>query len=346
MQTRRRFQAALTGLCLLMAAPGAWAQAGHKATDVVLGAAAAPPAGPGPGRLFAVAPAPGRVRAVAFAKAGTPAGNSFYVGYDPAARRIYVPSVAGRMTVFDAGSLRPVGHFPVLRGARLARVVPRAHLVLVLSGQYLAGYSLGSHRALFTLPVGGNAIAVDAARDRAFIGGNMDHVITEVALPSGKVTARYPVAGSGDLVFAQGKLFSADIRTGVLTVLDPGSRRVIAVRTPEVDPHFSYRRIPAATAGFMQLALSPAGHTLYAAGFSGHILKFSTGTGAYLGELPVRAGKGANKLSGLAIVDGGRQALVTVENRHETVLISLASGAVLHRFPGVNTNRWVPAAGR
>ena len=332
----------LGALCVIAAAPGAWAR--PPAGPMVIGAAAGPPMGPGPGRLFAIAPRAGRVRAVGFARPGTPAGNSFYVGYDPATQRIYVPSVAGRMTVLAAPGLRPVAHFPVIRGARLARVVPPAQLVLVLSGQDLAAYSLKTHRALFTLPVGGNAIAVDAAHDRAFIGGNMDPVVTEVALPSGRVLARYGVAGSGDLAFAHGLVFSADIKTGVLSVLDLRSGAIVPIKTAEVDPRFSYRRIAAATAGFMQMAVGPSGKTLYVAGFSGHILRFSTVNGAYLGETTIATGTGANKLSGLAIVDHGKDALVTVESHNETVLAALATGAVLHRFPGVSSNRWVVAA--
>lgn len=339
MRTRVPMTFLLAGLSLLVAMPVTWA--GPPQEPLVIGAAASPPAGSGPGRLFAVAPSAGQVRTGRFGKPGTPAGNSFFVGYDAAAGTIYVPSIAGRMTVRNAQSLRPVARFAVIRGARVARVVPRAHLVLVLSARDLAGYSLTTHRAVFTIPVGGNAIAVDAAQDRAFIGGNMDRTITAVGLPSGALLLRYAVAGSGDLAFAHGRVFSADIKTGVLSVLDPVSRQVVAIKTGEVDPHFSYGRIPAATAGFMQLALSPSGNTLYAAGFSGHILTFSTRDDRFLGEISVQAGKGANKLSGLAVVDHGREALVTVENRNETVLASLADGKVLRRFPGVGSNRWV-----
>lgn len=330
-------------LGLVTAVSAAWAR--PAAVPLVIGAAASPPAGPGPGKLFAVTPRPARVRAVRFAKPGTAAGNSFYVGYDPAARQIYVPSVAGRMTILARHGLRAVAHFPVIRGARVARVVPGAHVVLVLSGQDLAGYSLKTHRPLFVVPAGGNAIAVDAVHERAFVGGNMGRAITEVALPSGRVLARYGVAGSGDLAFAHGHVFSTDIRTGVLSVLDPHSGVIVPIKTAEVDPHFSYRHIGAATAGFMQMALGPSGNTLYVAGFSGHILRFSTRSDTYLGATPIDAGNGANKLSGLAIVDHGKDALVTVENRDETVLAALATGKILHRFPGVGSNRWLVAVG-
>jgi hypothetical protein len=110
--------------------------------------------------------------------------------------------------------------------------------------------------------------------------------------------------------------------------------------TPEVDPAFRYDRIPAATAGFMQLAVSPGGRTVYAAGFSGHVLRFSAHEPAYLGEVKLAVPSPA-KLSGLTLIDGGHQAVVTVENRKEAVRFDLSSGKVLQRFADISSNRWV-----
>ncbi|HQT65506.1 MULTISPECIES: hypothetical protein [unclassified Acidiphilium] len=117
------------------------------------------------------------------------------------------------------------------------------------------------------------------------------------------------------------------------------------IRTPEIDTHFSSAAIPQATAGFMRLATSPDGNTVYAAWFSGHILKFSAQTAKYLGEVAVRPAKGLNQLSGLAVLDHGKDALVTVENRHEAALVSVRDGKVSHLFKGVTSNRWIVAAG-
>ncbi|EGO96622.1 Hypothetical protein APM_0522 [Acidiphilium sp. PM] len=323
------------------AAPAAHAGAG----PLVLGTAANPPKGPGPGKVFVVNPATRTAQAASFAKAGTPAGNSFYAGYDAATRTVFVPSPIGRITMLNAETGRRMGAFPTIKGARVARVLPRERLLVVLSAKTLAAYSLAGHQTVFTLAVGGNALATNQAETELYVGGNMDRQISVVALPSGRVVRSYPVARSGDLVTADGQLFSADMMNGVMSVIDTVTGTITQIRTPEIDPHFSYAAIPHATAGFMQLATSPDGNTVYAAGFSGHILKFSAQTAKYLGEIAVRPAKGMNQLSGLAVLDHGKDALVTVENRHEAALVSLRDGKVSHLFKGVASNRWIVAAG-
>ena len=324
-----------------VAAPAAHA----SAFPLILGTAANPPNGPGPGKVFLVSPASGTARAASFAKAGTPAGNSFYAGYDAATRTVFVPSPIGRITMLNAGTGRRMGAFPTIRGARVARVLPRERLLVVLSAKMLTAYSLAGHKPVFTLAIGGNALATNQAETELYVGGNMDRRISVVAVPSGRVINSYPVARSGDLVTADGQLFSADMMNGVMSVVDPATGTITRIRTPEIDPHFSYAAIPHATAGFMQLATSPDGNTVYAAGFSGHILKFSAQTAKYLGEIAVRPAKGMNQLSGLAVLDHGKDALVTVENRHEAALVSLENGKVIHLFKGVASNRWIVAAG-
>lgn len=170
----------------------------------------------------------------------------------------------------------------------------------------------------------------------------MDTRVTEIALPTGKIVGTKAIAHSGDLLIAKGKLFSADMKSGVLSVLDLASGRITRIQTSETDPNFSYRTIPAAKAGFMQLAASPTGRIIYAAGFSGHILKFSTTSDKYLGEVAIAASEhGPNKLSGLAIIDHGREALVTIENRHEAAVVNLENGVIIRMFPGITSNRWI-----
>lgn len=325
------------GLCLV--APAAHAGTG----SLVLGAQSNPPKGPGPGKVFLVNTASMQMRDMRFAKAGTRGGNSFYAGYNGATGRIYVPSPVGRVTILDASTGHRTGSFPVIRGARLAHVVRQRNLLLVLSAKYLAAYRLGTHRPVFTLAVGGNAMAVNRNETRLYVGGNMDRSITAISLPNGRVTGSYPVGHSGDLVLADGHLFSADMKTGVMSVIDMATGHVTRLKTPEIDPDFSYHAIPHATAGFMQLATSPDGKRVYAAGFSGHVLTFSAQKPSYLGEIAVQPKPGANKLSGIAIVNGGKDALVTVENRHEAALVRLQNGRILHLFTGVASNRWVIA---
>lgn len=331
---------------LLVAIAFAAAPAAHAGTvPLALGAAANPPKGPGPGKVFLVNPASRTARIARFAKAGTLKGNSFYAGYDAATHTVFVPSPVGRVTMLNAETGKRSGAFPSIRGARVARVLSRDHLLLVLSAKTLAAYSLANHKAVFTLATGGNALATNPTETKLYVGGNMDRQITVVSLPSGQAIKSYPVARSGDLVMADGKLFSADIKSGVMSVVDPATDAITRITTSEVDPNFSYKAIPHATAGFMELATSPDGHTVYAAGFSGHILKFSAEKPKYLSEVSVRPAKGMNQLSGLAIVDHGTDALVTVENRHEAALVNLRDGKIVHIFKGVASNRWVVTSG-
>ena len=325
----------LLGLCL--AARAAYAASG----TVVLGTAPNAPTGPGPGNIFVVNFQAMTAQSGSFAKAGTPEGNSFFAGYDPATQTIFIPSPAGRLVMLSSKDLAPTGSFAVIRGARLARVLPHRNVLIVLSAQAVAAYKLDTHRAVFTLAIGGNALAVDHREARLYVGGNMDRTITAIDLSSGRIVTSYPVAHSGDLVLANDRLFSADIKTGVMSVVDLRTGHISRLKTPEVDPHFSYQAIASANAGFMQLAKSTRGRFVYAAGFSGHILKFSTKTPRYLGEIPVSAGNGANKLSGLAVVDHGTEAVVTIENRDATALVRLATGKILRIFQGVPSNRWI-----
>ncbi len=328
----------LAAACVTCAgAPAAFA-AGNT---LVLGASASPPMGAGPGKVFFVDTAAGTSHMAAFARPGTPAGNSFYAAYDAASGTVYVPSPVGSINMMNAATGARIGAFPTIRGARVARVLARRKLLVVLSAKTVAAYALGTHKPMFTLAVGGNAVAVNPSESVIYVGGNMDHTITAIAVPAGQVKATYPVAQSGDLLLTGGNLFSADMKTGVMSVVNTANGKVTPIKTSEVDPHFAYSAIGKATAGFMQMAASPGGHRVYVTGFSGHILEFAAAPAKYLGEMAVQPAKGANKLSGLAIVDGGKQALVTDENRDEALLVSLADGKIMHVFPGVSSNRWV-----
>ena len=323
----------------------AFAQSGKAngpGTEWALGAHSSPPKGPGPGKLVAWQVGSGNTRTITFGTPQSTSGNSFYVGYDAERHTLYVPTVAGHTDVINARSFAPQGDFSSPAGSRVARVSPNHGVLLVLSSKRTVAYSLPAHKRLFSLSHGGNAVAFSANGNAAYIGGNMNKSLTEVAIPSGKVMHRYPIGHTGDLVRVDGKLFCADMKSGVMSVLNLRSGRIQRIHTPEVDPHFSYHHIPAATAGFMQLAADPQRHRLYAAGFSGHILEFDTQKPAYLGEIAVKASADKpSKLSGLALVDHGREALTTVENLKTAVLVRLSNGKILRRLPGTISNRWV-----
>lgn len=311
-----------------------------------IGAYPAPPTGAGNGRLVVWHSKGNDITDGSFGTPGTASGNSFYLAVDQHNRDLYIPTAAGKTFVLHENSLRPVGHIPTIDGGRVARVTPDGKLLLVLSGKQLAAYSTRDWKPMFHLAVGGNALAISLGGRHAFIGGNRDQVVTQISLPSGAVERTFDVGNTGDLAWANGKIFAANMKTGVMSVIHPRSGKIVRIQTSEVDPSFSYRHIPKATAGFMQLAVSPDQRVVYAAGFSGHILLFSTDHDRYLGEIPVHAeAKGPNKLSGLTVVDGGAEALVTVENRKESALVRLLDGSIVKVFPGSYSNRWLKTGG-
>ncbi len=311
----------------------------------VVGAFPTPPTGSGPGTLAAWFLHPPTTQVGYYGQPNTTSGNSFYVGYSAATHSIYVPTAAGTTYTLNSSTLQTTGSFPTIPGGRIVRLVPSQHRLLVLSGTALAAYSLNTHQELFQdSSLGGNALITNPTGQIAYVGGNMDSVITAVDVSTGQVLQTYPVPQVGDMVWAHGQIFAADIKTGVMTALNPLANTTVAMPTPEVDPQFSYSDIPAATAGFMQVTKGPHHNTVYATGFSGHILKFSAVQDKYLGEVAVNANPsstGGNKLSGIAILPGGNQALVTVENLGESVTVDLSNGAITKTTLNLASNRWV-----
>ncbi|MEJ2677605.1 MAG: hypothetical protein P8174_00860 [Gemmatimonadota bacterium] len=270
-------------------------------------------------------------------------GASFKVAWDPGRAVLYAPTPAGSTYVVDPVAGNATGAFPTIAGGRVAAFDLDNDLILVLSSDSLAAYRAANHERLFADAVGGNALALDHGHDRVFVGGNADSVITQVDLSAGEVARTFPVAHSGDLVLASGRVFSADMKTGVVSSFNPDSGQITRTATDEVDPDFSYDAIAKAKAGFMQMAAGPAGDTVYAAGFSGRIMAFDAATGARTRTIKVTGadqGTGPFKLSGLVILPGG-QALTTAENRQTTFVVNLASGDIVRSLDSTHSNRWV-----
>ncbi|MHB8191520.1 MAG: PQQ-binding-like beta-propeller repeat protein [Ferrimicrobium sp.] len=310
----------------------------------VVGAFPAPPTGSGPGTLASLSLPSATTQVGHYGTANTSSGNSFYVGYSRATHSIYTPAFAGITYISNSSSLQITGSFPSIPGGRIARVASNRNVLLVLAGNALAAYALHTHKQLFMDTVGGNALVTSPHGRVAFVGGNMDSVITAIDLRTGKILRTYNVGQVGDMVWANGQIFAADIQTGVMTALNPQTGAIVTIPTPEVDPNFSYSNIPAATAGFMQLAVGAHHTTVYAAGFSGHILRFSTTRDRYLGEVSVNANPnstGGNKLSALAILPERNRALVTVENLGESVIVNLSTGSIMNTFHAFASNRWL-----
>jgi hypothetical protein len=332
------FSHALLAGLMIASIPGF---ASAKSMSTVIGVSPAPPLGAGPGRLTVLPLRHGdKPYIVKFGRAGTASGNSFYIAERQGIA--YVPSVAGYTDVINIHTRKKVQRFHSIAGGRVAVLSKDGDELFVLSGKKLAAYTTKDGAQRYQLDFGGNAMVLNKDGSRLFVGGNMDKSIAMINTDTGLVLRRIPIGHSGDLAWANGKLFSADMKSGVMSVYNPATDKTYKIKTPETDPNFSYHRIPKARAGFMQLAVSPDRQYIYAAGFSGHILRFSTRRPAYLGEVAVTAGKSAaNKLSGLAVLDNGRRAISTIENRHESVIVNLQNGHVIERLPHVASNRWV-----
>lgn len=336
----------LTASLLALSTVSLMAPATHHSATLgtqVVGAFPAPVMGAGPGTLASWSLHPSSTRVGHYGQPDTLTGNSFYFGYSAANHSIFAPTYGGTTYIINSATLQTTGKFTSIPGGRIAHVVPNRHLLLVLAGNSLAAYGLNTHQQLFQDSIGGNALITSPNGKIAYVGGNMDSVITAVNARTGAVLHTYPVPQIGDMVWAHGQIFAADIQTGVMTALNPRTDAVVTIPTSEFDPNFSYSDIPAATAGFMQLAVGPHHRTVYAAGFSGHILKFSAVQDKYLGEVAVNANPGTtgNKLSGLAVLPGGNEALVTVENLGESVVVNLSNGSIVKTFPNFASNRWV-----
>ncbi|MHB1174059.1 MAG: YncE family protein [Sulfuriferula sp.] len=313
-------------------------------SHVLAGAFPAPPKGAGPGKLTMMHLPHGAVQVVSFGQAGTPAGNSFYVAADSSNQQLFVPTVEGVTNILDLRTGKLIRHFNSIPGGRVAIVSPDHNTVYVLSGKALAAYSTSDDTLRFQVAVGGNAMAFNTDGSHLYIGGNMNKTIADIDPATGHTLQEIPIGHTGDLAWAHGVLFSADIKSGVMSAYKPETNHIYRMATNEVDPDFTYSKIPAATAGFMQLAVSPDQNTVYAAGFSGHILRFSAADPTYLGQVKVSGGKtGPNKLSGLAMMPNAGQAITTIENRRESVVVNLHTGKVLKRMPNVASNRWVLA---
>lgn len=310
----------------------------------LVGAFPSPPMGAGPGKLAEIVLPDGTAQVVHFGKADTLAGNSFYVGVDTRNQQLFVPSVAGTTDVIDLATHKLMRQFKSIPGGRVAMLSPDRSMVFILSGKALGAYSTSDGTLRYQVPVGGNAMVFNTDGSHLYVGGNMHKTIADINPSNGHIEHQIPIGHSGDLAWANGKLFSADIKSGVMSAYNPETDHIYNIETNEVDPNFAYNKILMAKAGFMQLSVSPSQDSVYAAGFSGHILRFSTTEPSYLGQINITAGKaGPNKLSGLAVLPNSDKAITTVENRHESVIVDLKNGKILKRLPNIVSNRWVAA---
>ena len=127
---------------------------------------------------------------------------------------ICVPTLGrGHTYIFNSRTFASGGSFARTRGRCVAAVSPDHKKILpVLSAEETTAYRIPEQTRLFTLPVGENAIAFEPETNLAFIGSNASAQLTEIDVSSGKLVRTLPVAHSGDLLWTNAKLFSADRR--------------------------------------------------------------------------------------------------------------------------------------
>ncbi len=347
----------------------------HRKGFLLLGLAPSPPTGSGTGTLF-ISRHARRFRTVVYAKGA----NSFRPGVTPGGRRAFVATESGKTYVLSLPSGKVLASFATPAGARLAKVAPNGKVVYVLGANFVAAYDTAApYHQLGLLQQGGNTFAISPGGHRGYLAGNNRRDILELRLPALAVVSRTTVGRIGDLALSPdgNHLWAADMFNGDMFVLDTASLQVAhTIKTPEGDPNISFSNMMAATAGFMQLSMGPKGGHLYAAGFSGHVLVFNTDTYTYrsltIQPPSTTSGQGSSgsmgtnsmgsssmakpsstssamtvsgppKLSGLAVLPGGREMVATAENYHATLLLSTATGKTMATFPKVAANRWVTA---
>ncbi|WP_031406544.1 hypothetical protein [Thiomonas sp. FB-Cd] len=134
MKPRLRLSSIVLVALTAVGVPAAPVYASPAGTAALLvGAFPAPPMGSGPGKMAVVRWPKGAAHVVAFGQAGTPKGNSFYVGVNAQDHQAFIPSFAGTTEVIDLRTDKPVRQFQSIPGGRVAMVSPDASLDMMVA---------------------------------------------------------------------------------------------------------------------------------------------------------------------------------------------------------------------
>ncbi|WDL99103.1 YncE family protein [Alicyclobacillus sp. ALC3] len=249
----------------------------------------------------------------------------------------YVPTLQGETFVVNLNTRMVTGHFMTPQNARIASIADGGKLLLLTGASSVTAYSLPSHTMQWQVKQGGNTLAV--AGGAAYLSGNGAADTAVINLKTGQQMGTIPVGQVENSVYDPQRhtLWLANWTTGAMTVVNTKDNKVVATIHETQGGGFSPSNMMGSTGGFMQLAVGPRGKTVYAASFSGDIMAYNAVTNMFEKNIPVGSG---SKLSGLAIDSSGRYAYVTVENKKETVAVSLATGQVVSTMHGVQANRW------
>ncbi|WP_054969532.1 hypothetical protein [Alicyclobacillus ferrooxydans] len=301
-------------------------------SDILVGAAASPPSGNGNGTFVFNSIGKGMATIVPLAKGA----NAFKVGIT--GNTAYVPTLQGTTYVVNLQSHKVTGQFATPQGARIANIANQGKLLLITGSHSVTAYSLPTHTLKWTLNMGGNALAV-ADNGYAYLSGNMMKKTVVIDLSTGKEVTTIPVGSIEDSVYDRQThtLWLADWTNGDMTIVDTRNNQVITTIQKAEGGGFSMANMMGSTGGFMQLTVGPNGHHVYAASFSGNIMVYSAKNNTFEKDIPVLTG---SKLSGIAVDPSDKYIYTTVENKQETVAVSLQTDQVASTMHGVLANRW------
>ena len=308
-----------------------------QASDLLFGPAASPPMGPGNGQVNLLDSRKASVMAIPLAQGA----NAFKSAVD--GHVAYVPTLQGTTYVVNLLSRKVITTFSTPKGARIADIAKRNHLLLITAPTSVTAYALPSRKLVWTANVGGNTLAV--AGRYAYVSGNALKTTQIVDLATGKVTGSIPVGMIEDSVYDAKRhtLWLADFTNGDMTIVNTKDNKVERVIQEKEGGGFSMadmsnkKAMMMAKGGFMQLAVGPQGKHVYAASFSGNIMVYDATNNTFKGDISTLP---MAKLSGIAIDPSGRYAYTTVENQMETIAVSLKTDKVVATYPKVESNRW------
>ncbi len=306
-------------------------------SDVLIGAAASPPAGPGNGTLSITSIGMKHIWTVPLA----PHANAFQVVVGHGL--VYVPTLGGKTYVVSIAAHQVVSSFSSPANVRIATMADADHLLILTSASSVTAYALPSYKQVWQMPkFGGNTLAV--VGPYGYLSSNGSSSTSVIDLKNGHVVNTIPVGHIESSVYdpQHHTLWLADWTNGDMTIVNTMTNRVIKVIQRKEGGGFSMSNKMNSSGGFMQLAVSPSGESVYAASFSGNIMVYNALTNTFQKDIPVKVPMA--KLSGLAIDPSGQYAYTTVESDDETVAVSLKTSQIVGKETGLMSNRWFVAS--
>lgn len=289
------------------------------------------PTGPGNGELLIDAVGKAKLTQIPL----MPEANAFRIAIS--GNLAYVPTLQGQTYIVNLQSHMVEGHFATPKGARIANTANHGQLLIITGSKSVTAYTLPNHKMKWQLNLGGNALAI--AGSTVYLSGNMMGKTAVIDVTSGKQTGSIAVSNIEDSVYDKQMhtLWLANWTTGDMTVVNTQNNQVVKTIHKAEGGGFNMKNMMNSNGGFMQLAVGPNGKYVYAASFSGNIMVYNAMTNSFSKDIPIGT---TAKLSGIAVDPSGKYIYTTVENKKETVAVSLGTDKVVSMMPGVLSNRW------